>query len=319
METANSLIQRGFNKQALIFQTRYDTIPFIMKTISSFLLLSILTLICFSCSFSKKDEGPSNIVLVSIAPYKYFVEQIAGNTVTVDLMVPTGASPHSYEPNSRAIIRASKADAWFRIGEGFEKRAMQAMKSHNPSMEITDLRKGIKTIHHHHGHGSSCQHEDCRDPHIWLSPREAKKQAEIIYEVLSSVYPEHQEKYHKALRQFQLELDDLDLEIEGILRTAKSKTLLVSHPAYAYLCRDYGFKQISIEFEGKEPSPQQLTKLLEMTQEQQIKTVFVQAQHLSKGARLVAKELNAEVVELDPLAENYPENLRDIAHKIADQ
>lgn len=290
-----------------------------MKTIISFFLLSILTLICFSCSFSKKDEGPSNIVLVSIAPYKYFIEKIAGNTVTVELMVPSGSSPHSFEPSSRSIIRVSKADAWFRIGEGFEKRAMQAIKSHNPKMQITDLREGVKTIHHHDKDGHTCQHEDCRDPHIWLSPREAKKQAVKIYEVLSTVYPENQNQYHKALRKFQLELDDLDLEIEAILHSAKNKTLLVSHPAFAYLCRDYGFKQISIEFEGKEPSPQQLTKLLEKTQKNGIDTVFIQAQHLSKGARLVAKELNAKIVEVDPLAENYTENLKEIARKFSGQ
>jgi len=303
--------------QALISLCQYDTISSIMNTLKSKLLLPLLLILCFSCSFSKKEEGPSHIILVSIAPYKFFVEKIAGDTVTVQQMVPTGSSPHSYEPSSRSVLNASKADAWFRIGESFEKRAKQAMLSYNDEMEVVDLREGVNAIHTHEGHGHQCQHEDCRDPHIWLSPREAKKQAKAIYETLANIYPEHKETYHKSLRKFEKELDDLDLELEQILLPLKGKTILVSHPALAYMGRDYNFKQLSIEFEGKEPSPQQLTKLLEMGRQLNTDRIFIQEQHLSKGARLVANELDADVVEIDPLSENYIENLRFIARSIA--
>lgn len=288
-----------------------------MKLIKSTLLLSFILLITLGCSFSKKNGNPSNIILVSIAPYKFFVEKIANDTVTVQLMVPNGSSPHSYEPSSRSILKASKADAWFRIGEGFEKRAMQAMTSHNENMVIVDLREGVNTIHFHDGHGHNCTHEDCRDPHIWLSPQEAKKQARTIYDTLAQLYPEHKKNYHKSLKQFEKELDDLDLELEQTLLPIKGKTVLVSHPALGYLGRDYNFKQLSIEFEGQEPSPQQLTKLLEMGRRLNTDRVFVQEQHMNKGARLVANELNADVIEIDPLSENYIENLRFIARSLA--
>lgn len=287
------------------------------STAAKYLFIPILLLIAMGCSLSREGEAPSHTILVSIAPYKYFVERIAGDTVHVELLVPTGSSPHSYEPSSRSILRGSKADAWFRIGEGFEKNAIKAMRSQRPSMEIIDLREGIDTIHDHHGH--QCQHEDCQDPHIWMSPREAKKQAQIIYETLANLYPENQERYLKALRLFKNDLDELDLEIEGILLPLKQRTFLVSHPAYAYFCRDYNLKQLSIEFEGKEPSPQQLTRLLEKARGLKPTRVFVQKQHISKGARLVANELNAEVIELDPLSENYMDNLRYIAKSIAGQ
>lgn len=288
-----------------------------MNTFKSKLLLPLILILCFSCA-TKKDEGPSRIILVSIAPYKFFVEKIAGDTVSVQQIVPTGSSPHSFEPTSRSILKASRADAWFRIGESFEKRAKQAMLSHNEKMQVVDLREGINTIHaHHEGHGHQCQHEDCRDPHIWLSPREGKKQARIIYETLTELYPENAEQYRKALRKFEKELDDLDLELEQILLPLKGKTILVSHPALAYMGRDYNFTQLSIEFEGKEPSPKQLTKLLEMGRQLNTDRIFIQEQHLSKGARLVANELDADVVEINPLSENYIENIRFIARSIA--
>jgi zinc transport system substrate-binding protein len=290
-----------------------------MKIYQSLLLLVTILLPTFSYSFTNKNYEYSHSINVSIAPYKYFVEKIAGDTVSVNLMVPSGSDSHSYEPSSRSILKASKADAWFRIGESFEQRAKQAMLSHHPKMEIIDLREGVSAIHAHGGHGHACSHEDCRDPHIWLSVREGKKQARIIADTLVKLYPEHKDRYHNALRQFERELDVLDLELEAILLPLKSRTILVSHPAYAYLCRDYNLQQISIEFEGREPSPQQLTRLLKKARELQVKRVFVQTQHLSKGAKLVANELGAVTIELDPLAEDYMENLRHIAKQIAGQ
>lgn len=284
--------------------TKYLIIPFL-------LLISAT-----NWAFSQSDTPRSKIILVSIAPYRYFVERIAGDTVSIELLVPAGSSPHSYEPSARSILKDSKADAWFRIGEGFEKNAIKAVRSRHPGMKIVDLREGINVIYDHRD-SHQCRHEDCRDPHIWLSPREAKKQAQIIYETLAGLYPENQERYRKALKKFQKDLDDLNHEIEKILQPLKERTIIVSHPAYAYFCRDYHLKQLSIEFEGREPSPRQLTKLLEEARKLHPSKIFVQKQHINKGARLIAHELNAEVVELNPLSENYIDNLRHIAKSIA--
>jgi zinc transport system substrate-binding protein len=94
---------------------------------------------------------------------------------------------------------------------------------------------------------------------------------------------------------------------------------MVSHPAYAYFCRDYQLKQLSIEFEGKDPSPRQLTSVLTRARQAGIKTVFIQMQYNNKGAQLIAKELGAKIVTLDPYAENYFIMMREIASHFAAQ
>ncbi len=290
-----------------------------MFQIRHYFLICAVFVYGFAYSQDARTESPLPTVLVSIAPYKFFVERLAGETVNVTLMVPTGASEHTYEPTSRAILNASKAVVWFRIGESFELRALQAIKSYNPQMKVIDLREGVDAITADHSHGHSCHHEDCRDPHIWLSPKEAKKQAEIIANALSASFPRHKELYQKNLLSFQQELTALDHEITALLHPLKVRTVMVSHPAYAYLARDYDLTQLSIEFEGREPSPQQLTQVLQTARKLGVKTVFIQPQHISKGARLVAKELKAKVVEVDPLSEDYINNLRKIAQNFASQ
>lgn len=288
-----------------------------MKYVLQLSLICLLALCFFSCQSDDKEKPPSHIVLVSIAPYKYLVEEIAGDTVTVEQMVPPGGSPHSFEPTAKKILTAAKADLWIKIGEPFEERAEKAMLSSNPRMRMVDIRNGVKLLSaeedgHHHGH---CHGHDCKDPHIWLSPRLMKQQAETIAEHLGEIYPEHKDAYHAALRQLQKSLDDLDIELSKQLHPMRGKTILVSHPAFAYLCKDYGFYQMAIEFEGKEPTPQHLTRILKTAREMESPIVYVQEQHLGKGAKLVADELNAAVVSVDPLAEDYHANMIEMAKK----
>jgi zinc transport system substrate-binding protein len=72
-------------------------------------------------------------------------------------------------------------------------------------------------------------------------------------------------------------------------------------------------EQLSIEFEGKDPTPQQLNVILMKARAARISKVYIQPQYNSKGARLFAQELHAEVVVLDPYSENYINSMLDIA------
>lgn len=284
----------------------------------------IALLFCLTTVFSCVSEAET-YVLVSVAPHKFFVEKIAGDTLKVELMVPAGASSHTFEPTPKQMMKASNADMWFQIGESFEPRASQALLSHNPKLQLVNLRNGLDLIVSKNGeeghckccHSSSNKNDYCVDPHFWLSARQAKIQAATIADALSQRYPEHKTLYETNLKKFQKELDDLDQEIQTILKPLKNRLIMVSHPAYAYFCRDYDLKQLSIEFEGKDPTPQQLTKTINTARDAHITKIFIQMQYNNKGARLIAKQIGAEVVTLDPYAENYIETMRDIARNFA--
>jgi zinc transport system substrate-binding protein len=272
------------------------------------------------------DEKPAArpYVLVSVAPHKFFVEKIAKDTVEVKLMVPAGASSHTFEPTPQQMLKASQADLWFQIGEGFEPRASLALKSYNPKMELINLRDGLDLIVDD-GSGTSCCHcsqhalDSCVDHHFWLSPKQSKIQAQTIEKALSARYPEHTSLYKTNLASFQQELDILDKEIQTKLSPLKNRTIMVSHPAYAYFCRDYDLNQLSIEFEGKDPSPKQLTKVLVAARKAGSKIIYVQPQYSSKGAGLIAKQIGAKLVSLDPYAENYFVTMHQIAAAFASQ
>ncbi|MCC5832715.1 MAG: zinc ABC transporter substrate-binding protein [Chlamydiales bacterium] len=243
-------------------------------------------------------------VLVSIAPQKYLVEEIGGERVSVEIIVPAGASSHTYEPTAKQVVSMCTGEIWFRLGEGFEERLIKAL----PHTQIVDQREGIDLL----AAGCGCCLSGGADPHIWLSPRLLIIMAHQIADSLSERDPSHADIYRKNLKRLEKRLAELDLEMAAILREAP-KTLLVSHPAYGYLCRDYGLTQLPIEMEGREPTPRYLTELILKARALKLQTLFLQRQHSIKGGMRVAKELGAKSLFLDPYAENVIDNLREIA------
>lgn len=295
-----------------------------MKNIVSVFYLMLCCLLWLPAGSYAEESEKLPYVLVTIAPDKFFVDKIAGGTVQVELMVPAGASAHTFEPTPKQVLRASQADIWFQIGEGFEPKATKALQAQNPKLATVDLRQGLDLISSQpgdEGYCHCCQHaqNSCVDPHFWLSARQAKIQAVTITEALSKRYPQHQQLYEEKLKIFTAELDALDKEIIDILKPLQKRIMMVSHPAYAYFCRDYQLKQLSIEFEGRDPTPKQLTKILQTARQYGVSKIFIQAQYSSKGARLIAREIGAEVVTLDPYAEQYYESMLTIARNVAKQ
>lgn len=260
----------------------------------------------FFCSLAHAHaEKPK--VLVSIAPQKYLVDQIAQGKIDVIVLVPPGASPHSYEPSLRQMMDACKAKQWFRIGESFEVRAKAVLAAY---MDVFDLREGIPLLTLH-----CCSHDlDAHDSHIWLSPKLLKVQAHTIKNALVKLIPEEITFFENNLKQLEEKLDLLDLDIQKKLEPVACRTILVSHPAFGYFCKDYGLKQLSIEMEGKDPTPKQITDLLQEARKEKISTVFVQPQYSKKGAHRIAEELNASLQEVDPYQEDVIANLCTISH-----
>lgn len=284
--------------------------------------LFLLLFLCFGWGLltANQQDTRSHAVVVSIAPYKFFVEAVAGDTVDISLLVPPGASFHDYEPTPKQVLTAATSDIWFRIGESFETRAQAALQYYNPRIQVVDLRDGVDLIVvGSPGHVNCSCHQGGADLHIWLSVKEVKVQAKHIAEALSSMYPEHKTKYDKNLASLLKSLTDLDQEIRQTLQSVKNRTIMVAHPAYAYFTRDYNLTQLPIEYEGKDPTPRQLHNILLEARAAHINTVFVQQQYATKGATLIANELGAKLVMLDPYSGDYFATLRNIAKRIAEQ
>ena len=254
-------------------------------------------------------------VFVSIQPQAYFVERIGGNRVDVKVMVRPGFSPATYEPIPQQMAALGKARLYFRIGVPFEDVWISRLGRVNPDMQIIDTRKGITLLPMKglHGHGG------LKDPHIWLSLRLVKVQAQNICDALVDRDPGHAVFYRKNLETFHRDLDTLDKEIAGTLDKLRNRKFIVFHPSLGYFARDYHLEQIPIEVEGKDPGARTLAHLIDTARQEDIRVVFVQAQFSKTYAKTVARAIDGKVVQIDPLAaEDYMENMRKIAQTFAE-
>lgn len=272
-------------------------------------------------------------VFVSIPPQKQFVQQIGKDLVDIQVLVEPGADPHTYEPTPRQMAAISKAKLYFAIGIEFETAKLDKIVATNPKLKVIHTDHGIQKIpmesHHEHtagqhetdmrhGHDQEEMHHSkgLPDPHIWLSPSLVMIQALTILNALQEMDPENSAVYEKNYNTFISDLTKLDQDLKNTFSGNPGLKFMVFHPSWGYFAHAYGLEQIPIEIEGKAPKPSQLKELIEHSRENQIRVVFAQPQFSAETAKLIAKEINGEVIFIDPLAENWSDNLRQAAIKI---
>jgi zinc transport system substrate-binding protein len=283
---------------------------------SKTILLALLTLLNFAHLPNKLWAEPIP-VFVSIVPQKYFVERIGGNQVDVEVMVKPGESPATFNPNPKKMSLLSQAKLYFTIGVPFETVWIDRIYSIQPLLQLVPLHekhhKEPEPAHQHNGHHS----HGSNDPHIWTSPAKVKVMAKIIKDTLVRTAPDLENYFEENLQAFTKDLDKLDKDIRTILAKSNNRRFMVFHPAWSYFANDYGLEQISIQEEGKEPGPRALQEIIEKGKKLGIKVIFIQKQFSLSIAKKIAKMMGATVREMNPLAEDYIENMRRTAKAIS--
>lgn len=280
------------------------------------LFLFVLLATMVSCGTKEKVDESKATISVSILPQKYFIEEIAGDLFHINVMIPPGASPATYEPTPLQLTSLSETELYLRIGfTAFEIAWMDKLSATNETMTVVDLSEGVDLImekSHQHGshmHGSV-------DPHIWLSPRNAKIISKNIYDALSKTYPEHQSDFTSNLQALNLKLDSLDNYISETVGNLEKKSFMTYHPALSYFARDYGLQQLPMELEGKTPTSSYLKNLVDKGIDEEVSVIFLQMQFDQHNAEVLAKEIGAEIIQINPLDPEWYKQMVFIADKL---
>jgi zinc transport system substrate-binding protein len=243
-------------------------------------------------------------VVVSILPLAEFVEQVGKDKVEVTVIVPPGADPHLFELTPVQLKKISQAQLYVEVGSGlnFELTWMDKIKLIYKDMLICNSSIGITLVD--------------KDPHIWLSPRNAKTMVENISEALIKIDPLSQKYFKKNSIEYINKLDILDKEIKARLEGVKNRRFISYHPAWGYFAKEYDLIQIAIENEGKEPSAASLAHIIDQTRAFNISIILVSPQYNMKSAEVVAKEVGAQIIIADDLSMDYINNLRKLVEEI---
>jgi zinc transport system substrate-binding protein len=277
--------------------------------INKILVLVLLLLVPLLCGCVSQNETPSGKINVAttIAPLGDFVAAVGGDRVDVTVLVPPGAEPHTYEPTPSQMKDVALADLYIMNGGGLE-FWMDKVLQVNKNMLVVDSSRGVNLVNESGGE---------TDPHIWISLRNAAIQVNNICSALIQVDPANKDYYGKNRDDYLQKLKTLDEELNRTFAAKSSRIFIVYHPAWTYFARDYNLDQIPILENEKEPGPKYLGSIIDLARRNNITVIFVEPQYNPKSAEVIAQEIKARVVALDPLGQNYLENMRYAGQEIA--
>jgi zinc transport system substrate-binding protein len=260
------------------------------------------------------ESSDETIIAVSILPQSYFVERISEGSVNPLVLVGPGQNPHSYEPSPRQMADLSKASAWILSGTNFETALLPKIKSLYPNLKIVDGTEGVTFRHlEDHDDHEIENHDDDRielDEHTWLGRDAAKILALHVYETLENINPENADLYRNNYENLIKDIDDEFDSLQIALAPLKGTSVFVYHPSFGYFFDEFGIVQEAVESGGKEPSPRQVTELINKAKAENVKVIFVQAEFPVDTAKTIAATLTAEVVPMDVLAADWLANIR---------
>lgn len=269
----------------------------------------ILSFILVGCSSTGSNEQVDTELMIytSIYPIQYVTEQIAGEIATVKSVYPPGVDAHTYEPATKEVTAIAGSDAFIYLGagmEGFAESTAEAL--HSKDVSLIELGKNetlfqtdTPTVDH--------------DPHIWLDPFRMIDMADMIKDELIQITPEHEDEYKQNFKDLEKNLLALHEEFSETLAPNKNKKIIVSHAAYGYWEDLYGIEQIPISglSADSEPSQKELTKIVTLAEDNDIKYVIFEQNSSDRVSEIIQDHLEAEPLYIHNLEVLTEEDIQD--------
>ena len=244
-----------------------------------------------SSDVSLSNDNKKLNVITSFYPMYDFASKVAGDRATVTCLVPAGTEPHDWEPSTTDIRTITTCDMLVYNGAGMEHWVSDVaggLSGDKPVLVCASDGLDLREL----PESEADEGESGTDPHVWLSPRNAKRELQAIRDALGLLDPNGHETYDANYERWAAEFEKLS-----------SRNLVVSHEAFGYLCDAYGLTQVAIagiDAEG-EPNAQQMAEIAQFVRENNVKTIFSEELVSPKVAQAIASETGATVEELNPL------------------
>lgn len=262
-------------------------------------------------------------VMASFYPMYDFATKVGGDKVEVTNMVPAGTEPHDWEPAATDIKDLEDADVFIYNGAGMEHWTEDVLNSlENKDLTVVEASKGLTLLEgkeeeedEDESTDSSSEEKDGEDssdseseevtydPHVWLSPLNAKTEMENIKNALVEADPDNKDYYEQNYETYAEKFDQLDQEYKEGLSDTKSKDLITSHEAFGYLCQAYGLNQVGIEglSPDSEPDASRMDEIIKFAKENDVKTIFFEELVSPKVSETIADEIGAKTAVLNPI------------------
>ena len=294
----------------------WDTRP----TRTAFILAFIFFMISFQAPLLASARKVR--IVTSVFPLKEFARAVCGERGDVSLLVPPGAEIHTWQPRPSDIVGLSSADIFIFIGSNMEPWLQDILDGvQNPKLKTLETSQGVSLImkdssggRHESGHRHERSHEsETMDPHIWLDFEIDQMIIEKIAALLSEIDPEGASIYANNAAVYKQKLKDLDRKFKESLQKCTHRVFILGgHAAFGYMAKRYGLQQVSLYgvSPDSKPTPKKLIEIVELAKTHKINVIFFEAAVSDELARVLAKEVGARTLVLNPGANLSKEELK---------
>lgn len=273
-----------------------------------YITLFAVAFILAACEGTKREKP---VVTVTIEPLRYFVEQIAGDKVSVTTLVPKGSSPETYEPTAQQMVNMSKSVLFVKVGNlGFERTWMEKLNTLTSHITIVDTSEGIEYVY--------ASKRGITDEHTWMSTKNALVIAHNIYLALTKVDSSSSVYYKERYDSLVASINKLNSTITQQLKSIDNRSFIIYHPALTYFAKDYSLTQLALEEDGREPSAASLAKLITNAKKLGTKLMFVQKEFDNRNREIITIETGVKTVDINPLDYNWDKQMTLVANALAD-
>lgn len=238
-------------------------------------------------------------VSVTFDAMKEFTEAVGKDRVEISTMIPDGTEPHDFEPKAQDIAGLSTARVFVYSGFGMESWAEKAVEAAgNKNLIAVEASKGATPIQN--TDPDEVKEHGQYDPHLWISLKGAETEAKNIRDALTKADPSGKAYFDQNCGTFVSQLESLYSEYNQKFQSDQNKSFVTGHAAFAYLCRDFGLSQNSVEdvFAEGEPSAKKLAELVDYCKENHVKTIFVEDMVSPAVSQTLADQVGAKVEQI---------------------
>ena len=260
-----------------------------------YLFLILLVLFLSGCSQNKYEQ-----IAATTLPVYEFSSILCENTgITVARLITENISClHDYTVQVSQMRTIEGAQAVVLSGAGLEEDFKDVLRSANRIIDASmDLNLPCDEEHNH----KQDSHHHTQDPHIWLSPENAKQMCITICRELSDLYPEHKLQFEQNLVELLAQLDALELYGKTTLQNLKCYDLITVHDSFRYFAESFGLNIIKAveEESGSEASAMELIELINLVKSKQLPAIFTEVNSSTSAAEVIAYETGVPIYTLN--------------------
>ena len=264
-----------------------------------FRLLPALALSLLLLPGARGAEGPRFVA--TIQPLGMILNELTSGSAQVHILLPAGASPHTYEPKPSDASAAEQALALFYVAESLDRWATALPARERISvLEMVPPVDRLSSGEHGHDHDEHDHAET--DPHFWSDPRVVRTLLAPLAEQLARLDPAHAVQYRANAAAMTARMTALDAELRALLAPVRGKGVILFHPSLDYMLHRYEIKLLGVivASPGKEPSARYLQQIGSLAQTSGARALFTEPQLARRPAEIIAENTGCRLYELDP-------------------